>query len=64
MKPVLSKDLSAALTRLLMSRKANTQEDLCLALEKQGYDINQSKIARRGRKMGSIKILNAQGQIV
>lgn len=58
------KDLSAALTRLLMSRKANTQEDLCLALEKQGYEVNQSKISRLLRKMGAIKVLDAKGQIV
>lgn len=64
MKNSPSKDLSEALKQLLMSRKANTQEDLCLALEKQGYEVNQSKISRLLRKMGAVKVQSAQGQVV
>jgi transcriptional regulator of arginine metabolism len=46
-----------------MGRKANSQEDICKALEKQGYVINQSKVSRLLRKIGAIKGLNSQGEI-
>ncbi|MBS0603417.1 MAG: arginine repressor [Verrucomicrobia bacterium] len=56
--------LVEALKLLLKHRKASTQEDLCEALVKQGYEINQSKISRLLRKVGSIKVTNEQGQTV
>lgn len=63
-KPPQNQNLFEALKQILMSRKASTQEDLCHALEKLGYEINQSKVSRILRKMGAIKIQGAQGQIV
>ena len=59
-----SQDLFDALRALLMGRKASTQEAICHALEKQGYEINQSKVSRSLRKIGAIKVLDSQGQIV
>jgi transcriptional regulator of arginine metabolism len=59
-----SQDLFDALKALLLGRKVNTQEDLCKALEKQGYEINQSKVSRLLRKIGAIKVLNTLGQVV
>ncbi|MBU6383233.1 MAG: arginine repressor [Verrucomicrobia bacterium] len=59
-----SQDLFDALRALLMGRRANTQEDICNALEKQGYEINQSKVSRLLRKIGAIKVLDTQGQVV
>jgi len=53
-----------ALRTLLMSRKACTQEDLCSALIKEGYEVNQSSISRLLRKVGSTKVVNARGQVV
>ena len=53
-----------ALKTLLKSRKATTQEDICLTLEKQGYEINQSKASRLLRKVGAIKVVNAKGETV
>lgn len=47
-----------------MGRKASTQEDICLVLEKQGYEINQSKASRLLRKIGAIKVVNSRGQTV
>jgi Holliday junction resolvasome RuvABC DNA-binding subunit len=41
-----SQSLGDALRTLLMGRKASTQEDICIALEKLGYEINQSKASR------------------
>jgi transcriptional regulator of arginine metabolism len=56
--------LEDALRMLLMGRKASTQEDICVALEKLGYAINQSKASRLLRKIGAIKVVNERGQIV
>lgn len=56
--------LVKALKELLMSRNATTQEEICAALEKQGYEINQSKVSRLLRKIGAIKVVNTQGEVV
>lgn len=52
------------LRELLQSREASTQEDICLAFEKKGYEINQSKVSRLLRKIGAVKVVNAKGQTV
>jgi transcriptional regulator of arginine metabolism len=59
-----SQTLGDALRALLMGRKASTQEDICSALEKLGYEINQSKASRLLRKVGAIKVVNEKGQTV
>ncbi len=59
-----SQTLVDALRALLMGRKASTQEDICAALEKLGYEINQSKASRLLRKVGAIKVVNERGQTV
>ncbi len=57
-------DLIEALKNLLKSRKATTQDAICSSLEKQGYDINQTKASRLLRKVGAIKVINAKGETV
>jgi len=59
-----SHNLVEALRTLLMGRKACTQEDVCSALAKQGYEINQSKASRELRKIGAMKVTNERGQTV
>ncbi len=59
-----SETLTDALRALLMGRRASTQENICVALEKQGYEINQSKASRLLRKIGAIKVVNEKGQTV
>jgi transcriptional regulator of arginine metabolism len=56
--------LLEALRVLLMGRKASSQEAICSALEKFGYEINQTKVSRLLRKIGAIKVENEQGQTV
>lgn len=56
--------LIEALRLVLMGRKVNTQEAICSTLEKQGYEINQSKVSRLLRKIGAIKVVNEKGQTV
>jgi transcriptional regulator of arginine metabolism len=53
-----------ALRALLLGRQASTQDSICTALEKQGYEINQSKVSRMLRRIGAIKVVNAKGQTV
>lgn len=48
---------------LLSKGKARTQEDLKIALHKQGFEVNQSKISRLLRKIGAVKTLGVEGQI-
>jgi transcriptional regulator of arginine metabolism len=59
-----SQSLLEAFKNLLLGRKANTQEEICSELEKQGYEINQSKVSRLLRKIGAIKVVNEHGQTV
>jgi transcriptional regulator of arginine metabolism len=59
-----SETLDEALRKLLMGRKATTQDEICDALEKQGYEINQSKVSRLLRKISAIKVINERGQTV
>lgn len=59
-----SEMLLEALKALLIGRKANTQESICAVLEKQGYDVNQSKVSRLLRKVGATKIVDAKGNVV
>lgn len=56
--------LIGALRTLLMGREASTQEEICIALEKKGFEINQSKISRLLRKIGAIKVVNVKGQTI
>jgi transcriptional regulator of arginine metabolism len=53
-----------ALRALLMGRRASSQEAICSALEKLGYEINQTKVSRLLRTIGAVKVVNAQGQTV
>lgn len=48
---------------LLSKGMARTQEDLKIALQKQGFEVNQSKISRLLRKIGAVKTLGVEGQI-
>lgn len=59
-----SQKLLDDLKQLLLSREASTQDDICAALQKRGYDINQSKVSRLLRKVGAIKVTGEQGQTV
>jgi transcriptional regulator of arginine metabolism len=59
-----SQSLAEALKTLLQEREASTQESICAALEKNGYEINQSKVSRLLRKIGAVKIVNIHGQTV
>ena len=59
-KKLLIDDLKA----LLLKGKVATQDDICLALEKEGHIVNQSKISRLLRKVGAVKSKNELGQIV
>lgn len=56
--------LDEALKKLLRGRKAGTQEDICSALEKMGYEINQSKVSRLLRKTGAIKVVDERGRAI
>lgn len=49
---------------LLSKGSARTQEDLKTSLQNQGFEVNQSKISRMLRKLGAVKTVGSEGQIV
>lgn len=60
---MVTKKLTIALQDYLAEESASTQEDICRALEQQGFEVNQSKISRLLRKLGAVKIKNERGEI-
>jgi transcriptional regulator of arginine metabolism len=56
--------LTNALKLLLEGRTAHTQEQICMELEAQGFEVNQSKISRLLKKVNAIKVENRHGQAV
>ena len=48
--------LIAAIQSLLHNEAFETQEDICHALKKQGFDVTQVSISRLINKLGAIKI--------
>ncbi len=60
----MNKEMLNDLRELLTKGTATTQEDICSALIKKGYDINQSKVSRMLRKLGAVKSKNEFGDFV
>lgn len=56
--------LTNVLREILMAGVASTQEELCHALAKKGFAVNQSKISRLLHKVGATKSKNDRGQFV
>lgn len=52
------------LKKILEAGAASTQDELREALEKKGFDVNQSTISRSLRKLGAVKALDERGQTV
>ncbi|CAN5355419.1 transcriptional regulator ArgR [soil metagenome] len=56
--------LATALRQLLLEETIGTHEDICTALQKQGFEVSQPMISRSLHKLGAIKVLNAAKQSV
>lgn len=56
--------MQEALKAILLSDSVGTQDEIRLALEKLGYEVNQSKISRLLRKLGAIKTSNEHNEII
>lgn len=56
------KSIDFALRQLLMDGKVGTHEEICQALEQQGFYVNQPKISRLLHKLGAIKVTNQDGE--
>lgn len=64
MKETNSKTLAEALKGLLVEGQTGTQEELCAALERLGFKVNQSTVSRLLRKVKAIKVENELGETV
>jgi transcriptional regulator of arginine metabolism len=62
LKPAKS-ELITTLQTLLQSGFFQTQEEICAALEKQGFQLNQAMVSRVLHKVGAIKIVE-EGSVV
>jgi transcriptional regulator of arginine metabolism len=62
MKKPPNNDISFALRTLIQEGSVSTHEEICQALQKQGYPVNQPKISRLLHQIGAIKVVNQQGQ--
>lgn len=61
-KSVKNKNIDFALRQLLMDGNVGTHDEICQALERQGFSVNQPKISRLLHKVGAIKVTNQDGQ--
>lgn len=57
-----NKNVDFALRQLLLEGRVGTQDEICQALQKQGYQINQTKVSRLLNQIGAVKIVNHDGQ--
>jgi len=57
-------ELLEKLRELLLEGKAHTQDQLCSILQRQGFNVNQSKLSRLLRALNAVKIKNAMEQVV
>lgn len=52
------------LRKLIREGEASTQEEICESLRKKDFDVTQSTVSRDLRRIGAIKVTNAEGEIV
>ena len=52
------------LRQLIREGDASTQEELCEALEKKGFEVTQSTVSRDLRRIGAMKTTNSDGEII
>lgn len=53
-----------ALKEFLSKGTAESQQEICQFLQKQGLNVNQAKISRLLRKLGIVKIKNERGKVI
>ena len=58
------KTLRKALVELLSNHTVHTQDDIRTHLERQGYEISQSKVSRLLRKLAVFKVKDDKGRTV
>lgn len=56
------KSIDFALRQLIMEGNVGTHEEICHALEQQGFYVSQPKVSRMLHKMGAIKVTNQNGE--
>ena len=52
------------LRQLIREGEASTQEELCEALRQKKFDVNQSTVSRDLRRIGAIKTINADDEVI
>lgn len=62
--PKLSQDRLDALKELLLDAELSTQDELREKLERRGFVVTQSTVSRDLRKLGAVKALDVDGDVV
>ena len=57
-----SKNIDFALRQLLLEGNVGTHDEICKALQKQGFNANQTKVSRLLNQIGAVKVINQEGQ--
>ncbi len=52
------------LRQLIREGEASTQEELCNALKRKKFEVNQSTVSRDLRRIGAVKATNSEGEII
>ncbi len=56
------KNIEFALRQLLLEASVSTHEEVCEALKKQGFHVNQPKVSRLLHQLGAIKVTDPSGE--
>jgi len=59
-----TQDRLQVLRELIREGEASTQEELCNALKRKKYVVTQSTVSRDLRRIGAVKAVNAEGEII
>lgn len=57
-------DRLMVLRQLIREGSAGTQEELCKALAEKSVEVTQSTVSRDLRRIGAVKVTNAQGEVI
>ncbi|OFZ10812.1 MAG: arginine repressor [Bdellovibrionales bacterium RBG_16_40_8] len=57
-------DRLSVLRQLIRSSESSTQDELCKELRTKKFDVTQSTVSRDLRRIGAVKMTNAEGEVM
>ena len=59
----MQNDIKETLLEIIQKGEAHTQQDMCTALLKRGFEVNQTKVSRLLPKIGAIRVKDSAGKL-